>query len=128
MKGDPQAVPNSMYDLFNSAAEVDLPKGGTTFRCDIALERGIARNIRVVDPQGRPAVAPGSRAISVPVTGALLRRRPSFASRVCVAARRAGCTPCSKAECSRVGSSSCRWSGPRRAETPAMGDGRGTTG
>ncbi len=38
----------------NALAEIDPPKGASTLRRDLALERGLARTIRVVDPSGIP--------------------------------------------------------------------------
>jgi beta-lactamase regulating signal transducer with metallopeptidase domain len=47
-------VPDSMMGHFNALTEVDLPKEATTVHCDLALQSGVTRTIRVVDPEGRP--------------------------------------------------------------------------
>ena len=47
-------VPDGMLGHFNVLSEVDLPKDATTFHRDLALESGVTRTVRVVDPDGRP--------------------------------------------------------------------------
>ncbi|MFI5456242.1 MAG: M56 family metallopeptidase [Isosphaerales bacterium] len=57
LKGDPKdlrTVPDAMQGHFNALSEIDLPNDASTVRRDIVLERGLARTIRVVDPDGRP--------------------------------------------------------------------------
>jgi beta-lactamase regulating signal transducer with metallopeptidase domain len=46
-------VPNGMMWEFNLMSEVNLPQATTTFHTDIALETGVTRSVRVVDPDGR---------------------------------------------------------------------------
>jgi hypothetical protein len=47
-------VPNSSFGVANAISLVDLPKDVLTVRRDLALEPGVMRNVRVVDPEGRP--------------------------------------------------------------------------
>jgi beta-lactamase regulating signal transducer with metallopeptidase domain len=57
LKGDPDnlpIVPNAMQGPFNVLSEIDLPKDASNVHHDFALERGLQRTIRVVDPDGRP--------------------------------------------------------------------------
>ncbi len=53
---DLRLVPNAMQSQFNTSSAVNLPNDKTSVHRDLALERGIARTIRVVDPDGRPVV------------------------------------------------------------------------
>jgi beta-lactamase regulating signal transducer with metallopeptidase domain len=49
-------VPNPMQMSFNAFAPIDLPEGSTRFRQDLAVQPGVTRTIRVVDPDGKPVV------------------------------------------------------------------------
>ncbi|QDV39198.1 sigma-70 family RNA polymerase sigma factor [Tautonia plasticadhaerens] len=48
-------APRDFYlGAINELAEVDIPKGADSFRCDLALTPGRTRTILVEDPEGRP--------------------------------------------------------------------------
>ena len=47
-------VPDAMMGHFNAFSELDVPAKSTTFRRDLALESGVTRTVRVVDPEGKP--------------------------------------------------------------------------
>ncbi len=47
-------VPDAMLGHFNAFSELDVPAKSTTFRRDLALESGVTRTVRVVDPEGKP--------------------------------------------------------------------------
>ncbi len=47
-------VPNGLPLGFNTFSEIEPSTYAMTVHCDLRLERGIAQNLRVVDPQGQP--------------------------------------------------------------------------
>ncbi|HKI18128.1 MAG TPA: hypothetical protein VKA15_09615, partial [Isosphaeraceae bacterium] len=47
-------VPNAMQMTFNAFAQIELPKGATTVRHDLALQAGVTRTVRVIGPDGKP--------------------------------------------------------------------------
>ena len=47
-------VPNGMLGHFNILAEIDATVDARTVHRDLALESGVTRIVRVVDPEGRP--------------------------------------------------------------------------
>ena len=47
-------VPNGMQMQFNAFAQLELPKGATTVRQDLALQEGVTRTVRVIGPDGKP--------------------------------------------------------------------------
>jgi hypothetical protein len=47
-------VPDGMLGHFNVLSEVNPPEAATTFHRDLALESGVTRTVRVVNPEGRP--------------------------------------------------------------------------
>ena len=53
-------VPGGMMWEFNVLSEVNLPQKGTTHHIDLALETGVTRTVRVVDPEGRALAGAGS--------------------------------------------------------------------
>ncbi len=51
---DLDVVPHGLPIGFNTFSDINPAKSATTIHCDLALERGLTRTIRVVDPQGQP--------------------------------------------------------------------------
>ncbi len=47
-------VPDGSLGHFNALSEVNVPNGAMAFHHDLALETGVTRTVRVVDPAGRP--------------------------------------------------------------------------
>ena len=76
-------VPDGMLGHFNVLSEVDLPRDATVFRRDLALESGVTRTVRVVDPDGQPLA--GARIRVHPFSGQLepARTAPSLSSNLC---------------------------------------------